>query len=98
MVLIVFKKTGGGVDFYEAANLHLTHDLCSLKGGSGVHVSRPQSPGLNKDQGFSLLQLSEEVSKTLHFTHTLFFQLVYFDIMDELLGCWCDTHLWTLIQ
>lgn len=54
--------------FYEASNLHLTHDLCSLKGGSGVHVSWPQSPGLNKDQGFSLLQLKEGVSRdpTLH--------------------------------
>lgn len=29
-----------------------------IKGGSEVHVSRPQRPGLNKDHGFSLLQTS----------------------------------------
>lgn len=46
--------------FYDASNLHLTHDLCSLKGGSGVHVSRPKCPGLNKDQGFSLLPAAAE--------------------------------------
>lgn len=48
--------------FYEASNLHLTYDLRPLKGGSGVHVSRPQCAGLNKDQGFSLLQSGAERS------------------------------------